>query len=71
MAPVVDGLEAEYSGKVGVRDINANLDETAAKFDVQAVPTCVFLDSSGRQIEQFEGGDPEKLRDGFRKASGG
>ena len=70
MAPVVDGLAADYQGKVTVRKIDANTDETAAKFDIQAVPTYVFLDSSGKVIERQVGGNPDALRAGFEKASG-
>jgi len=70
MAPVVDGLATEYQGKVNVRKVNADTDETAAKFDIQAVPTYVFLDSSGKVIERQVGGNPDALRSGFEKASG-
>jgi thioredoxin-like negative regulator of GroEL len=70
MAPIVGGLAAEYQGKVGVRDINTSTDETAAKFDIQVVPTYVFLDSSGKVVDRQEGGNPDALRAGFEKASG-
>lgn len=70
MAPVVDGLAADYQGKVTVRKIDANTDETAAKFQIEVVPTYIFLDSSGRVIERQPGGNPDALRAGFEKASG-
>lgn len=70
MAPIVGGLAAEYQGEVGVRDINTSTDETAAKFDIQVVPTYVFLDSSGKVVDRQEGGNPDALRAGFEKVSG-
>jgi thioredoxin-like negative regulator of GroEL len=70
MAPVVDGLGAEYEGKVSVRKINAATDETAAKFDIEVVPTYIFLDVTGKVIESQAGGNPDALRAGFERASG-
>jgi thioredoxin-like negative regulator of GroEL len=70
MAPVVDGLATEYKGKVSVRKINAGTDESAAKFNIEVVPTYVFLDRTGKVIERQSGGNPDALRAGFEKASG-
>lgn len=70
MAPVVDGLAAEYRGKVSVREIDASVDETAAKLGIEAVPTYIFLDPSGKVIERQVGGNAASLRAGFEKAAG-
>lgn len=71
MAPVVDGLEKQFEGKVGVKRINANVDYASSqKMGIQAVPTYIFLDSQGRIIERQEGGNPDALKAGFEKAAG-
>ena len=70
MAPVVDGLAAEYGGKVSVRRINTATDEAAAKFGIEVVPTYIFIDSTGEVLERQSGGNPDALRAGFERASG-
>jgi thioredoxin-like negative regulator of GroEL len=70
MAPIVNGLEHQYSGKVSVRRVDANSDPTANKFGINAVPTYIFLDSSGAVIEKQIGGDPTKLEQSFKNAAG-
>jgi thioredoxin-like negative regulator of GroEL len=67
----VDGLAKRYQGKVSVRSINADTDSAAAKLNVSAVPTYIFLDSTGNIIERQVGGNPEALERGFQKAAGG
>lgn len=71
MAPIVDGLEAQYRGKVSVRRINTDTEPGIARqYNVQTLPTFIFLDSTGTQIERQDGGNPEALRQGFEKAAG-
>lgn len=70
MAPIVDGLKQEYAGKVGVRRIDANSDEAAQALKIRVFPTYVFLDSSGEVMERQEGGNSQKLEEGFKKAAG-
>jgi len=71
MAPIVDGLEAEYKGKVNVRRINTDQEPgLAQKYGAQALPTYIFLDSTGKVIERQNGGNPGKLRQGFENAAG-
>jgi thioredoxin-like negative regulator of GroEL len=70
MEPIVDGLAKQYQGKVSVRNINAESDPDAAKLNVNAVPTYIFLDSSGDVIERQVGGNPQALQGGFQKAAG-
>jgi thioredoxin 1 len=70
MAPIVDGLAQQYQGKVSVKNVNANTDPSAEKLGVNAVPTYIFLDSSGEVIERQVGGNPQALQQGFEKAAG-
>jgi thioredoxin-like negative regulator of GroEL len=69
MAPIVDGLEARYAGQVVVKRINANEDPSAEQYGVRAVPTYVFLNSAGTEIERQEGGNAARLEAGFQRAA--
>jgi thioredoxin-like negative regulator of GroEL len=69
MAPIVDGLEAQYAGKVVVKRINANTDPTAGQYNLRGVPTYIFLDSAGTVIERQDGGNQAALAAGFQKAA--
>lgn len=55
MKPVVDRLRTEYQGTVEFRIFNLDQDpsagEEADRFGVRYVPTFVFLDSSGEQVD--------------------
>ena len=70
MAPIVDGLAKKYEGKVEVRKLNLSNDPTPANtFSVSAVPTYIFLDSTGAIIDRQEGGNPAAIQNAFEKAS--
>lgn len=72
MAPIVDGLAKKYQGKVEVNRVNLSNDWGPGDlFEVNAVPSYVFLDSAGNVIDRQEGGNPGALEQGFQKASGG
>ena len=72
MAPIVDGLAKQYKDKVEVNKVDLSKDTgPAGLFGVNAVPTYVFLDPTGKVIERQEGGDPGALQQAFQKASGG
>lgn len=71
MAPIVDGLAEQYRGKVSVSRIDANGGADVARtMNIRVFPTYVFLDSSGEVIERLEGGNSQKLDEGFKKAAG-
>ncbi len=68
MAPVVDGLTAEYAGKVEIRQMNVETDDAAAdlatSFRVQYVPTFVFVNADGTTSDTLVGEVTEaKLKD--------
>jgi hypothetical protein len=70
MAPIVDGLEKQFQGKVAVKRINANLDDTASKFGIPGVPTYVVLDSTGKEMARVIGGNPPALLAAMQSAAG-
>lgn len=51
MAPVVDRLKAQYTGKVDILQMNVEKDQKASalanQFGAQYVPTFVFLNANG------------------------
>lgn len=59
MAPIVDGLKAEYEGTVEFRLYDVEKDaegsELATKFGAQYVPTFVFVNSDGSVAGQVVG----------------
>jgi thiol-disulfide isomerase/thioredoxin len=61
MKPVVDGLKAEYAGRIEFRRLdttsgNAETDRLANLFQVQYVPTFVFVNADGTTSDLIVGG---------------
>ena len=63
MAPVVDGLKAEYEGDVEFRLVNVETDPDgpglASKYGAQYVPTFVFLNADGTVAKTLVGEQSE------------
>ena len=59
IAPVLDQLAAEYSGKVKVTklDVDANI-KTATRFNVRSIPTLLFF-KNGKLVDQVIGAVPK------------
>ncbi|GAC1649164.1 MAG: thioredoxin [Gemmatimonadaceae bacterium] len=59
VAPILDQLAAEYSGKVRVAkvDVDAN-GQTATKFNVRSIPTLLFF-KNGKLVDQIVGALPK------------
>jgi thioredoxin 1 len=59
-APIIAELEKEYAGKVEIRsiDIDQNRD-LAERYKVQVVPTLVFIDSAGNEVDRKLGMTPK------------
>jgi thioredoxin-related protein len=59
MAPIVDGLIPEYEGSVAIRtyDVETSADAAAlaGEYGVQYVPTFVFLDGEGENVNVIIG----------------
>lgn len=55
LSPVLFALEEEYAEKLKIVKININFDsELAEKYEVQAVPTLVFL-KNGEEVSRLRG----------------
>lgn len=70
MEPVVDGLIKEYEGTVEIKKMNVETDQDASalanKYNAQYVPTFIFLDSNGKQVQMLVGEQSEaKLKQGL------
>lgn len=64
MAPVVDRLSKDYAGKVQIKVLDtdagdAEMQRLADLYQIQYVPTFVFLDSNGEKVDQVVGETPE------------
>jgi len=59
IAPVVEQIAAELSGRVivGKLDVDAN-PQTAAKFRVQSIPTLLIL-KNGQEVDRLIGAQPK------------
>lgn len=64
MAPIVNGLIPEFEGRVAIRKYNPNTSDAAARlaqqYEVQFVPTFVFVDANGSVVDTIVGEVPEK-----------
>ena len=55
-APIVEEISREFEGKVEVRSIDTDQEpELARQFNIQAVPTLVFIDASGKELSRNVG----------------
>ena len=56
MAPILDGLSKEYQGKVNVLFIDVSEDSAAGdRFKVRMIPTQVFFDAKGKEVNRHIG----------------
>ena len=63
MAPVVDEIAKEYSGKVKVFKVNVDgAQDTAAKYQVMSIPTLLFM-KGGQVIDRVVGAVPKSAID--------
>jgi len=61
VAPILDKLATEYSGKVVIAKVNTDEDsEWANKFGVQGIPTMLFV-ASGKVVHRQVGALPEPM----------
>ncbi len=69
MAPIVNGLKAEYEGSVAIRVYNVETNQKgidlANEYEVQFVPTFVFVDPEGTVVDTIIGETSEET---LRKA---
>lgn len=56
LAPIMEQAEKKYDGKINFNKVDVDLQpEMAQKYNVQSIPTLVFLDANGEIIEQSVG----------------
>jgi len=61
VAPILDKLAAEYAGKVVIAKVNTDEDpEWAMKFNVQGIPTMLFV-AGGKVVHTQVGALPEPM----------
>ncbi len=61
VAPILDKLAKEYAGKVLITKVNTDENpEWAGKFDVQGIPTMLFV-SGGKVLHRQVGALPERM----------
>jgi thioredoxin 1 len=73
MQPVMKAIEEKYKGQVKVifYDVwKADQKKYAREYDINLIPTQVFLDKDGKEIMRHEGYFPEAEIDAFLKEQG-
>ena len=68
VAPILDQLATEYSGKAKVTklDVDTNI-RTASRFNVRSIPTILFF-KNGQVVDQIVGAVPKpRLEEVFKK----
>ncbi len=61
MAPILEELKNEYKGRVDVIFVDVWQDDTLAKkYGIQAIPTQIFFDASGKEVYRHVGFFPKE-----------
>jgi thioredoxin 1 len=70
MEPVRDQLKREYAGKLAVEFHEISQERDALdRFSVRVIPTSIFYDASGNEVDRFEGFiDRRDILDRFARA---
>ena len=56
MAPILDQLRDEYTGKLQVDFIDVRVyPESAKKYNIRVIPTQIFYDAAGKELLRHEG----------------
>ena len=66
--PIIEELQGEYAGQVDIQAINVDEQgELAQHFEIKVIPTLVFVDASGKEVERLTGLTPkDKIVERFR-----
>lgn len=63
IAPLFHELESQLGETVNFYRVNVDEDRvTAMKYQIEAMPTFIFLDKEGKEIDRLVGADPEALK---------
>lgn len=64
ISPLFDQLRDKYSGKVNFRRVDVDAEgDVARQYGIEAMPTFVFLDASGQEVDRIVGADADALSD--------
>jgi thioredoxin 1 len=56
LKPTIEALEKEYAGRIEITSIDVDQDKSLSeKFNVEAIPTLVFLDAKGNELSRIVG----------------
>lgn len=70
IAPFYDHLSCEYKNVLFLKvDVDEN-EATKERFQINCMPTFIFLSNSGREMDRFEGASKKKLRAAVEKYGG-
>lgn len=71
LAPTIDSVAKDYDGRLDVYKVDVDeAGESAVRFGVSSVPTCIFF-SSGKEVDRFVGNeDPRKVKARVEKVLG-
>ncbi|MFO7676179.1 MAG: thioredoxin domain-containing protein [bacterium] len=59
-SPIIEELKAEYAGKVDVIAVNVDeQSEMAKQYEIKVIPTLVFVDAAGKEVERRTGLTPK------------
>lgn len=62
IAPVFEVLKGEYGDRIEFRSIDVDQEpEMAARYGISSIPTFVFLDADGKEVNRVMGADSEAL----------
>lgn len=66
--PIVEELKQEYAGQVDIVMVNVDEEaELAQQYEVRVIPTLVFIDAGGNEVERLTGlNTKDKLLERFR-----
>lgn len=68
IAPTVHELEKQYEGKINFEFVDFDEHpEIKEKYNIEAVPTFIFLNASGEEVNRIVGADEDELRESLKK----
>lgn len=63
IAPVFESLKDEFHGKANFISVDVDAERaTAEKYSIEAMPTFIFLNADGVEVNRMVGADPDQLR---------
>jgi thioredoxin 1 len=72
LAPTIDAVAKDYDGRLDVYKVDVDeAGESAVRFGVSSVPTCIFF-RSGKEVDRFVGNeDLRRVKERVDKVIGG